>query len=102
MKHSLLFPIVAIILGFCALPCCAQTIPPVKAKALDDTEVILPKPGSEQLLILVLGFSHKSGEACAAWGKRLAADYPSDPHVVSYQLPELQNAPSMVRGMILH
>jgi hypothetical protein len=74
----------------------------VKAKAHDDSEVVLPKPGSEQLLILVLGFSHKSGNACAAWGKRLAGEYSSDAHVAYFQLPELQSAPSFVRGMILH
>ncbi len=38
----------------------------------------------------------------AAWGKRLAADYTSDPHATYYQLAELQSAPSLVRGMILH
>lgn len=102
MKRSLFLSGIAIILGLCALPCCGQTIPPVKAKALDDTEVILPKPRSEQLLILVLGFSHKSGEACAAWGKRLAVDYASEAHADYYQLPELEGAPSLVRGMILH
>jgi len=40
----------------------AQSMPPIKAKALDDSEVVLPKPGGQQFLILVLGFSHKSGE----------------------------------------
>ncbi|MGB7846487.1 MAG: hypothetical protein WBL63_12795 [Candidatus Acidiferrum sp.] len=100
--RRLLLPLAGLTLvGFCALPCCAQTIPPIQAKALDGSEVILPKPGSQQLLILVVGFSHKSGEACRAWGKRLAVDYASDPHTVVYQLAELQGAPSMVRGFIV-
>ena len=102
MRRSLLPLAIVILFSYCALPSSAQTIPPVKAKALDESEVILPKPGSQQLLILVLGFSHKSGDACSAWGKRLAADYTSDPHVTYYHLPELQSAPSLVRGMILH
>ena len=80
----------------------AQSIPPVKAKALDDSEVVLPKPGGQQFLILVLGFSHKSGETCTPWDKRIAADYGSDSHIAYYQLPVLAGAPSMVRPMILH
>jgi hypothetical protein len=102
MKRFILSPAFAIVLGFCALPCHGQTIPPVKTKALDDSEVVLPKPGGQQLFVLVLGFSHKSGENCTPWDKRLAADYLSDPHVTYYQLPVLADAPSFVRPMILH
>lgn len=80
----------------------AQLIPPVKAKALDDSEVMLPKPGGQQFLILVVGFSHKSGENCTPWDKRIAADYGSDSHITYYQLPILAGAPSLVRPMILH
>jgi hypothetical protein len=78
-----------------------QSIPPINAKALDDSQVVLPKPGSAQLLILVLGFSHKSGDHCAPWGKRLAADFHSDARVEYYQVAELAGAPSFVRPMIL-
>jgi hypothetical protein len=80
----------------------AQSIPAVKAKALDDSEVVLPRPGGQQFLILVLGFSHKSGENCTPWDKRLAADYGSDSHIAFYQLPVLAGAPSLIRPMILH
>jgi hypothetical protein len=80
----------------------AQSIPPVKAKALDDSEVILPKPGSTQLLIIVIGFSHKSGPLDGAWAKRINADYASDAHVSFYEMAQLQSAPSLIRPMILH
>ncbi|HEY1468006.1 MAG TPA: hypothetical protein VGF61_03100 [Candidatus Acidoferrum sp.] len=79
----------------------AQSIPPVKTKTLADTDIVLPQPGGTQILVLVLGFSHKSGENCAAWGKRLSADFHSDTRVTYYQLPVLQGAPSFVRPMIL-
>lgn len=80
----------------------AQTIPPIKGKALDDSEVVLPKPGSSQYLILTVGFSHKSGQQSSAWGQRLTADFsPSDPHVAVYQFAELQGAPSFIRGTIV-
>jgi hypothetical protein len=80
----------------------AQTIPPVNAKALDDSQVVLPQPGSHQYLILTIGFSHKSGEPSAAWGKRLFADFSSNPQVAVYQLAELQSAPSFIHGVIVH
>ncbi len=90
MKRLLVSLAIAISVGSFVVTCRAQTIPPIKAKALDDSEVVLPKPGGQQLLILVLGFSHKSGDACAAWGKRLAADYSSDPRATYFQFRVLR------------
>ncbi len=80
----------------------AQSIPEVKAKALDGSEVTLPAPGGQQVLILVVGFSHKSGEPCNAWDKKISVDYHADARVGYFILPVLQSAPSMVRPMILH
>ena len=79
----------------------AQSIPPINAKALDDSQVILPRTGTSKLLILVLGFSHKSGENCTPWDKRLAGEFQSDALVEYYQIPVLAGAPSFVRPMIL-
>jgi hypothetical protein len=79
----------------------AQSIPPIKAKTLADTDIVLPQPGRRQIVILALGFSHKGGEKCAPWGKRLSTDFQSEAHVTYYQLPVLQCAPSLVRPMIL-
>src|SRR3974390_346956 len=84
-----------------ACPTSAQTIPPVNAKARDDSQVVLPKAGSTQLLILVLGFSHKSGDYCTPWDKKLSADFPSNTPAEYYQIPVLAGAPSFVRPMIL-
>jgi len=102
MKRSLLTLAILNVLVLSVLPAAGQTIPPVKAKALDNSEVVLPKPGSQQYLILTIGFSHKSGEPSSAWGKRLMADYSSNSKVVIYQFAELEAAPSIIRGMILH
>jgi hypothetical protein len=79
----------------------AQGIPPIHARALDDSQVVLPKNGGSQLLILVLGFSHKSGDNCTPWDKKLAADFRADAHAEYYQIPVLAGAPSFVRPMIL-
>ena len=48
----------------------AQSIPTIKAKALDNSEITLPSPGSQQFLILIVGFSQKSGKLCEVWGKQ--------------------------------
>lgn len=80
----------------------AQSIPAVKAKALDDTEVTLPDPGRQQTLVLIVGFSKKSGEPSRVWGKKISADYNTDARIAYFVVPVLQAAPTLVRPMILH
>jgi hypothetical protein len=92
----------SLLLLFTATLASAQSVPIVKAKALDNTEVTLPNPGGQQILILVAGFSHKSGDICQAWGKKISADYRADTRINYFVLPVLQSAPSLVRPMILH
>jgi hypothetical protein len=92
-----LFGVVAFV-----FPALAQTIPAVKAKALDDSEVALPKPSAQQVEILILGFSKKSGDVCMPWGKRISAELLLDPRVNYYQMPHLEGVPRMVKPMILH
>jgi len=83
-------------------PSAAQSIPATKAKALDNSEIALPKSGSRQILILVVGFSKKSGELCQVWGKKISADYSADVRISYFVVPVLQSAPSLVRPMIVH
>jgi len=80
----------------------AQSIPAIRAKALDNSEIVLPNPGSRQILILVVGFSKKSGELCQVWGKKISADYSADVRISYLVVPVLQSAPSLVRPMIVH
>ena len=80
----------------------AQSIPAIKAKALDNSEITLPSPGSQQVPILIVGFSRKSGELCKVWGKKISADYHADARTAYFIMPVLQSAPSLVRPMILH
>jgi hypothetical protein len=91
-----------LILFLAAAPAFAQSIPTFKAKALDNSEVSLPAPGGPQVLILVVGFSHKSGDLCQVWDKRISEDFHADLRVGYFILPVLQSAPSLVRPMILH
>jgi len=87
---------------FAAALTSAQSIPPIKAKALDNSEIILPNPGSQQLLILIGGFSQKSGKLCEVWSRKISADYHADARIAYYSLPVLQDAPSLVRPLIVY
>ena len=89
-----------LLLFTCALSS-AQSIPAVKAKSLDGSEVTLPDSSSQQTLILIIGFSKKSGELCRVWGKKIAADYDADSRIRYFILPVLQGAPSLIRPMIV-
>jgi hypothetical protein len=87
---------------FTAGTCAGQQIPGVKTKALDDSEVVLPKAGSRQVLVLVVGFSKKGGDVCGVWSRQIAAEYGGDAGVAYYSLPMLEEAPSFLRPMIEH
>src|SRR5215469_8795908 len=87
---------------FTAIFSSAQSIPAIKAKALDNSEITLPSPGSQQFLILIVGFSQKSGKLCEVWGKQISADYHTDASIAYFILPVLQSAPSLVRPLIVH
>jgi hypothetical protein len=80
----------------------AQSIPAIKAKALDNSEIILPSPGSQQFLLLIVGFSQKSGKLCEVWSKKISADYHADTRIAYFSLPVLQSAPSLVRPLIVY
>jgi hypothetical protein len=80
----------------------AQSIPAIRAKALDDSEITLPGPGSRQVLILIVGFSRKSGKVCEDWSRKISADYHADNRVAYFSLPVLESAPSLVRPMIVY
>ena len=91
------------LLCFTAALCSAQSIPAIKAvRALDNSEIILPYPGSRQFLILIVGFSQKSGKLCEVWSEKISADYHADTRIAYFSLPVLQSAPSLVRPMIVY
>ena len=95
LRVSLLFLITPVLSS-------AQSIPAVRAKALDNSEITLPNPDSQQVLILMVGFSHKSGDLCKVWGRKISADYHADARIAYFTIPVLQSAPSLVRPMIVH
>src|SRR5262245_32871302 len=80
----------------------AQSIPAIKAKALDNSDITLPSPGSQQFLLLIVGFSQKSDKLCEVLCKQISADYRTDARITYFILPVLQGAPSLIRPMIVH
>ena len=95
-----LFRVTLLVLLFASIAS-AQTIPPVKAKTLNDAEVTLPDPSGPPILILVVGFSHKSSELTKVWTKQISANFHDNKCVAYYQMPNLQGVPGFVKPMIL-
>ena len=77
-------------------------VPKLTAKTLDGHEISLPGSSKVSAYVLAFGFSHKSDKAFAAWDKRLAPVYSTNPRVAYYELPVLQGVPGFVKGFILH
>ena len=77
-------------------------MPAIKGKALDNSEISLPSNGSQQVLILIVGFSQKSGKVCEIWSRKISADYHADTRIAYFSLPVLESAPSLVRPLIVH
>jgi hypothetical protein len=94
--------ILLLLLCFTAVLSLGQSIPAIKARALDGTEIILPSPGSQKILVFIVGFTRKSGEVCKVWGKKIASDYHDDGRLAYFSLPVLESAPSLLRPMIVH
>ena len=89
------------VLYFAAALSAGQSMPAIKGKALDNSEVSLPAAGGQQILILIVGFSQKSGKLCEVWSKAVSADYRADSRVAYFSLPVLEDAPSLFRPLIV-
>ncbi len=82
----------------------AATIPAATGTALDGHSVSLPRDLSPRATILILGFSQHSQDATTAWEKpvrtTLAGPGPN-PDIAFYDMPFLQDAPSLIRPLIV-
>lgn len=87
---------------FITCTCVAQNVPPTTAKALDGSAVTFPGSQNQKLLLVIVGFSHKSSADFKEWNQRVLSPYLNDPHIDYYELADLQGVPSLVKTMILH
>ena len=79
----------------------AATIPAATGTALDGHTVSLPRDLSPRATILILGFSQHSQDATTAWEKPVRASLAITPAIDFYDMPFLQDAPSLIRPIIV-
>jgi hypothetical protein len=83
-------------------PALAATIPAANGTALDGHSVALPRDLSGGATILILGFTQHSQDATTAWEKPVRASLAGPrPDIAFYDMPFLQDAPSLVRPLIV-
>ncbi len=76
-------------------------IPQTHGTTLANTPIALPDDLHGRVGVLVLGFSKSSGDVCKGWGQRLAESYRDSHEVAYYQMPILESAPKLIRGMVV-
>lgn len=79
----------------------AVHIPTARGTTLTGVEMALPNSLNGKIGVLVVGFSHASGEQVTNWGRLIEADYGKSPGMVYFEMPMIGSAPKMLRGMIV-
>ncbi len=75
-------------------------MPHIEGESLSGHKVALPEAAAGKVAVLIFGFSRASKEQTGPWADRLDKDL-GQADVDVYQLPEIQEAPRFVRGMII-
>jgi len=85
-----------------ALPALATTIiPPATGTALDGHTVILPRDLPGHATVLILGFTQRSADATTAWEMPVRTSLANTPAIGFYDMPFLEDAPSIIRPLII-
>jgi hypothetical protein len=99
MKISFL---TATLLAASALPATAASIiPAASGTALDGHAVTLPRDLSGHVTVLILGFSQHSADTTTAWERPVRTSLVTSPGISFYDMPFLEDAPSLIRPIIL-
>lgn len=91
----------ALPLGMDAGAAAAQQFPRLQEENLAGQQVVLPDAAAGKVAVLVFGFSRASQTTTGAWTKQIRADFGKSSGFVLYQLPVLEEAPRLIRGMIV-
>ena len=97
------FSFVRVTVVFCALlaiTAFAQQLPRLQEENLAGQQVVLPGAAAGRVAVLVFGFSRASQNSTGAWMKHLREDFGKSAGFALYQLPVLEEAPRLIRGMI--
>jgi hypothetical protein len=74
----------------------------LSAESLSGKEVLLPEAVTGRIAIFCIGFSHESQSQVKRWSERTQTQFVNNPQVVVYSVAVLEDAPKLVRGMIVH
>jgi hypothetical protein len=79
--------------------CRCQALPTTPGETLSGHRIVLADALRSHAAILIAGFSKDVGPACSEWNKAVQADADLSAFTV-YQVSMLEQAPSLLRGMI--
>ena len=79
----------------------AQQLPRLQEENLPGQQVTLPDAASGKVTALVFGFTKASQNSTGPWMKHLRDDFGKSGGFDLYQLPVIEEAPRMIRGMII-
>ena len=79
----------------------AQLFPRQQEQNLNGQQVTLPDAASGKVAVLVMGFSKVSKTPTEAWAKRIESDFGKTSGFALYQMPVLEAAPKVLRGMVI-
>jgi hypothetical protein len=87
---------------FCALlgMASAQQLQRLQEENLAGQQIVLPDAAAGKVAVLVFGFSRASQYSTDAWMRHLRKEFGKNSGVLLYQLPVLEDAPRLIRGMI--
>jgi ATP synthase subunit 10 len=78
----------------------AQQFPRLQEENVAGQQVVLPDAVRDKVAVLVFGFTRASQNSTGAWVKHLRDDFGKTEGFALYQLPVLEEAPRLIRGMI--
>lgn len=80
----------------------AEQLPKVTTETLAGNELDLPSALSGRVAVLCIGFTHSSQSEVKAWSTALRSQLGKESAVTVYSVAVLEDAPRLVRGMIVH
>jgi hypothetical protein len=76
-------------------------MPKIQGESLAGHTVVLPDAAAGKAAVLIFGFTKASKGATSAWADKLQSSLESRPAFELYQLPVLEDVPSLIRGMVI-
>jgi hypothetical protein len=99
--HLTVFNVAAAFFSLLTASAAAQQLPRLQEENLAGHQVVLPDAAAGKVAVLVFGFSHDSQTTTGAWTKQIRTDFGKSAGFELYQLPVLEEAPRLIRGMIV-